>query len=124
MVEQADLNAIIDRVNELTKRLRILEEQFSSSQDRLDDLLRTFMKKNAEIEAGLNESKSSFKSFVSDIISVKKELKDIKREMVKFAPAEKVDELEGFINLLSPMESVTRDEVRKIVQEMMKRGTA
>ena len=124
MVEQADLNAIIDRVNELTRRLRMLEEQFSAFQDRLDDLMRNFMKKNSEFETSLNESKSSFKSVVSDLISIKKELKAIKREMVKLAPAEKVEELEGFINLLSPMESVTRDEVRKIVQEMMRGGTA
>ena len=73
MVEQADINAIIDRVNALTKRLRILEEQFSSLQERADDLMRNFMKKNSEIEATLTESKSSFKSVVGDLIEVKKE---------------------------------------------------
>lgn len=124
MVEDQTVNTLIGRVNDLTKRLRVLEEEFASNQERMEDLIQSFMKRNSAVEKKLNEQSASFSSLIRDVVAVKKELKAIKKEMVKFAPNEKLEELEGFINLLSPMEAVTRDEVRKIVSEMKRSGTA
>lgn len=123
MVDEAGINAVITRVNELTKRLRILEEQFSSMQDRWDEMQQGLIKRSADIEKKADEQSRSFSSLVSDLLQVKTELKDIRKQMIKMAPNEKLEELEGFINMLSPMEAVTREEVRKIVQEMIGGGT-
>jgi TolA-binding protein len=124
MVDEAAINTVITRVNELTKRLRILEEQFSSMQDKWDDMQQTSIKKTNEAEKKIEEQSRSFSSLVGDLLKVKSELKVIRKQMIKLAPNEKLEELEGFINMLSPMEAVTRGEVRKIVQEMIGGGTA
>lgn len=123
MVEDQTIPTLISRANELTKRLRMLEEQFAAFQEKLDDIMRGFIKRNNDIDKSLKEVTSSHKSIISDLVAIKKELKEIRKETTRFAPSEKVEELEGFINLLSPMEAVTREEVRKIVEEMT-RGTA
>ena len=125
MVDNAGgFNEVITRVNELTKRLRMLEEQFSSLQDRWDETQQTIVKRNNVLEKKVEDQSRSFSSLVGDLLTVKTELKDIKKQMVRLAPNEKLEELEGFINMLSPMEAVTREEVRKIVQEMIGGGTA
>lgn len=124
MVDEAGLNAVIMRVNELTKRIRMLEEQFSSMQDRWDEIQQTTMKRNNELDKRIDEQSRSFSSVVSDLLKVKTELKEIRKQMVKLAPNEKLEELEGFINMLSPMEAVTREEVRKMIQEAISSGTA
>jgi predicted RNase H-like nuclease (RuvC/YqgF family) len=124
MVDEAAVNTVINRVNELTRRLRILEEQFSSMQDRWEDTQQNLVKKGNDTEKKIEEQSRSFSSLVGDLLKVKTELKDLRKQMARLAPNEKVEELEGFINMLSPMEAVTREEVRKIVQEMIGGGTA
>jgi len=123
MVEEAAINTVIVRVNEVTKRLRMLEEQFSSLQERWDEREQGLIKKSADVDKKVDEQSRSFSSLVSDLLKVKMELKEIRKQMIKMAPNEKLEELEGFINMLSPMEAVTREEVRKIVQEMIVGGT-
>ena len=104
-------------MSEVGRRLRTLEERFSNlerrSQVTEENMLSSDKKLRAEIKminAELSEIKGQFADFSEKI-------KAIIREFQGFAKVEDVDVIKKYLNLLEPLDYVTQNEIKRIVQE-------
>ncbi|MBW2995760.1 hypothetical protein KY332_00505 [Candidatus Woesearchaeota archaeon] len=112
-----DVSGMIMQVNELARRLRILESRFT-------DLNR---KEQVTEKNMLTERKrftSELKTMDSDILDLKKEINEIRTkmdmvvgELRNLAAKEDIEAIKKYVELWEPVNFVTRAEVEKIVKE-------
>lgn len=119
--EQPPADDVSKQLRELTRRIRILEER------------NTTLRKNQQVteQNMLAENKkitTDVKAFSAELDELRKELNDIKehirilgRQMQETAKSEEVKVLEKYINLWEPLNFVTRNEVEKIIKELLKK---
>lgn len=99
------------------RRLRNVEERLQSVWERTEATAATVAKKTKEHEDVLKELAKAQESVKGELTAIKGELSDIRRELGRFAPSEKLAELEGYLSFIDPMKFVTREEVRKLILE-------
>ncbi|MBR9692137.1 hypothetical protein GOV06_05120 [Candidatus Woesearchaeota archaeon] len=114
-----DVAVIIGQVNEVARRLRILESRYTELNRKIE-----VTEKNM-----LNERKrvaSELKTNDSDVLDIKKELNDLKvrTDMVVdslkgFAVKEDIEVIRKYVDLWEPVNFATREEVEKIVEEKL-----
>ncbi len=104
-------------LGDVERRLRTLEERFSNlerrSQVTEENMLSSDKKLRADIKM-INDELSEIKSQLADILD---KIKAIVRELQGFAKLEDVDVIRKYLNLIEPLDFVTQNEVKRIVQE-------
>jgi hypothetical protein len=103
----------------ISRRLRIIEEQYTNIRRKIqvtDQNMLSYQKKNiTEIKAvnlEINELRHLIDDMQNNILLVIKELR-------LCAKKEEVNVLQKYINLWEPVNFVTRNEVEKIIQEIL-----
>ena len=106
-------------VNGLSRRLKVLEERYTTTRGKIQVLEQNMLQKN--------------KSFYTDIKSINLELTDIKKEIGEikdkivmvikeiqgFAKKENLEVLRKYIDLWNPVQFVTKESVEDIVKEVI-----
>ncbi len=108
---------IVDQVNNISLRLRMLEEHYSNLRKKtqvIDQNMLNINKKNnreiKSIDISLNELKMDLEDTSEKIDLIIKEL-ELSTKKEDFMVLEK------YVNLWSPMNFVTREEVLRLIQE-------
>ncbi|MBW3023100.1 hypothetical protein KY308_03275 [Candidatus Woesearchaeota archaeon] len=107
------------QVTNLSRAIKLLEDKSSN--------LRKKVQVNEENSlAAHKKTFDEMKVIKSDILEIKRDIDDVKdkirliiRELKLTSKSEEVQELQKYIEFWEPLNFVTRDEVKKIVQKMM-----
>lgn len=108
-----------DQINNLSRRLRMIEERFTNIRNKME----VDEKNMISIHKKVN---SEFKTFNSDFTEIRSDIKDIRQEMSMIikelqltARKEDVKVLEKYIEIWQPLNFVTKNQVEKIVKEIL-----
>lgn len=111
---------IYNQINELSRRLRVAEENYSGLRRKSQLTDQNMLSSNKDI-------KTEIKTINSDIHDLKLELKEINekidqiaREMPLFAKRNDVKVIQKYFQLIDPMRFVTVNQVKEIVKETLK----
>ena len=104
-------------ISDVERRLRTLEERFSNlerrSQVTEENMLGSDKKIRAEIKL-VNEEFSEMKGLFEGF---SEKIKALIREFQGFAKVEDVDVIKKYLNLIEPLDFVTQNEVKRIVDD-------
>lgn len=100
-----------------SRRLSNVEDRLQSVWERAETTAATVAKKTKEHDDVLIRLEKTQESIKSELLAIKKELSDIRRELGRFASSEKLAEIEAYLAYIDPMKFVTREEVRKLIKE-------
>lgn len=103
---------------DLTRRLRAVEDRLEEIGQKADIVNDTIGKRTQAHEEGIMTALRSVGALQQDMAGLKKEIKEIRRELLRSASVEKVQELEGYISMINPMKFVTHDEVNKMLKDL------
>jgi predicted RNase H-like nuclease (RuvC/YqgF family) len=108
---------IYHQINELSRRLRVAEENYTGMRRKSQLTDQNMLSTNKEL-------KTEIKTINSDIHDLKLELKDINekidqmaKEMPLFAKRNDVKVIQKYVQLLDPMRFATINQVKEIVKE-------
>ena len=113
------LNKMIERVNANIRRLRVLEQEASSTKTRLtaveEDLLG---KKKSSADAAV-QMQETVESLENRIISLETTQKEIINQLKKTTTSAKIKELEELMAVYNPLASqfTTKEEVERMIEE-------
>ncbi len=98
-------NEIVGRVNDNTKRLRLLEERERLVTSRLSSMDESFYQKIAELEEAIKDLKSGSASQDERIAVVQNTLKELTRQLKFLATRSDVKKLEEKLRIFDPLRS-------------------
>lgn len=114
-----DFSEVKGDINNLERRLRVLEEGFTNIRRSLQVAEQNMLSKNKTFS-------TEIRTLTSEIDDIKNEIKDIKEKILMLVKdlegAAKINEvkvLEKYINLWNPIKFVTQNEVEKIIDEKL-----
>ena len=98
------------------ERVRILESRYSLMRDRLflinQNMINEYRKLNKELKISYDE----IKNIKQELNEIKSLLRNVVNEMQNFAKKEDVKVIEKYMELINPLNSITEEEVRKIIR--------
>jgi hypothetical protein len=113
---QPPSSSIFHSVADVERRLRTLEERYSTldrrSQVTEENMINGDRKIRAEIKI-INEELPEMKAQISDLVE---KVRVLVRELQGFAKTEDVEVIRKYLNLIEPLGFVTQNEVDRIVQ--------
>ncbi|MCX6707164.1 MAG: hypothetical protein NT001_03410 [Candidatus Woesearchaeota archaeon] len=115
-VSVADLS---NQINNLSRRLRMLEERYTSLRKNEELTDHNILKITKGMQRDTAVVTSDLTELRRDFIDLKDKVKLIVKELVECAKSEDVKVLERYINLWDPMKFVSKDEVMKIVEDKL-----
>jgi hypothetical protein len=105
------------QINNLSRRLRILEERYTALRKKTQDTDQGVLNLNRELSKELKLSHSELVDFRREFYDLRDKVKLIVKELKECAKTDEVKVLENYINLWEPVNFVTRNEVGKIVED-------
>ncbi len=108
-----------DQLNELNRRTRLLEEKHSNLEKRLQVSEQGIIRASKEIKKDIKATNIEIHELKKEIADLKDELRKIISELVGCARKDEVDVLRKYVNLWSPVNFVTQDEVERMVKELI-----
>lgn len=106
-------------VEELNRRMRLLEERISSQDGRLDVLEENSIQRHKKLN-------SELKTLLLDINDMKRNIDELKdriltviKQLSLLARKEDLDVLKKYLDLWKPIKFVTHDEVQDIIREII-----
>jgi len=105
-----------NQMNELIRRMRILEERYTNLQTRSQLTEQNMLSRNRSFS-------TEIKAIISDIHEIKREIEEIKNRILmiikELQTSARKDDLERYVNMWEPIKFVTQDEVEEIVKEIL-----
>ena len=108
-----------NQLNELIRRLKILEERYTNLQTRSQLTEQNMLSRNRSFA-------TEIKTIISDIHEIKREVEEIKnrilmiiKELQASARKEELKILERYVNMWEPVKFVTHNEVEEVVKEIL-----
>lgn len=119
--EQAQMMQSDQMILELSNRLRVLESKNSMLGERLLVVNQNMIDEYKNLIKEIKSINEDVKDLSNDLNNVKNILKRLTEEAADFAKKDNLKILEKYINLWNPLNFVTTEEVKKIVQEELKK---
>jgi cob(I)alamin adenosyltransferase len=115
----AILNDVIQRVNDDTQRLRILEQSSESLTSRINSVEQGALQGRNEMQKALSDINEGITALNERLSKTENTMKEVITHMKKLVTESQVKELESLIELYNPVKSnfVTREEMEKFVGE-------
>ena len=118
---QQDMSSFRGDINNLSRRLRILEESFTNLRRALQVTEQNMLGKNKLFTTEIKTITSDISDIKKEIAEIKEKILDIVKELQTSAKRDEVKVLEKYINIWNPVKFVTQKEVEQIVKEFMER---
>jgi len=110
---------ISNETKDIARRLRTIEERYSNLQTKTQITEQNMISRHRQVATDI-------KTINSEMIELKKEINDIKdktlliiKEIQGYSKKEDVKVLERYIHFWEPLNFVTRNEVREIINEIL-----
>jgi chromosome segregation ATPase len=113
---------IVNRINESSRRIRLLEHRIEKTESRLSGIERTVLTQLDDLKISLERLNSRISSLADKITSLENEDSRMNKRLEKTVTKAEIKELEVFIDLIRPMTSsfVTKDELEGIIRKPKK----
>jgi uncharacterized protein YoxC len=118
-VPQQDLvNRLVNRVNDFNKRIRDLEEKVRNITARVNTLDDSLLDKTNDLQEDIQDLEEEISDVRDRIANMEVDIKELNREKKKYVTQQEIDEIENYIDLMNPIQSsfATKKEVKEIVQ--------
>ena len=114
------LNEVIERVNNDTQRLRLLEQSSESLLSRINSLEQAMLQARRDMQKALLETNARLDSLNDRMGKSENTTKEIVEHMKKLVTETRIKELEGLVDIYNPVKSnfVTREELQKALAGM------
>jgi len=115
------LNDVIQRVNDDTQRLRVLEQSSESLTSRMNSLEQAILQSRREMQKAFSEINEGIAALDERLTKAESTMKEIINHVKKLVTESQVKELQNLIELYNPVKSnfVTKEEMEKFVSERM-----
>jgi hypothetical protein len=113
------INEVVDRVNDNTKRLRILEQRSQIFASRMNSVEKEMLRLNKNIQKLVSGLEIRIKKQDERVFQTENTVKEIIKQMKKLATSTKISELEELLEIYNPLKSqfATREEVERMINE-------
>ena len=106
-------------INAASTRLRILEERYENLRKKILVIEHNMLQNNKKVMAEIRASDDQVKEFGHVIEQMKEELKLIIRELKLTAKSDEMEQLKRYISVWEPLNFVTRNEVKKLIGDII-----
>lgn len=119
----AILNDVIQRVNDDTQRLRILEQSAESLTSRVNGVEQGILQSRNDMQKAISEINEGINALDERLGKTENTMKEVITHMKKLVTESQLKELQSLIELYNPVKSnfVTREEMEKLVKEKAKK---
>lgn len=114
-----DLKNVNDQISNLTRRLKLIEERFISLKSKSTMLEESEMDEKKIVEKEVKDLGTQIKDIKLSVSQIKDDVLLIIKELQTLAKKDKVDMLEKYIEIWSPINYVSQNEVSKMVKDMI-----
>ncbi|MBS3103069.1 hypothetical protein J4458_06535 [Candidatus Woesearchaeota archaeon] len=120
--QMPDLSNINSDLNNVSRRLRLLEESFTNMRRSLQVTEENMLQKNKTFATEIKTINSEINEVRNEIADVKDKILMLVQELKTAAKRDEVKVLEKYINLWNPVKFVTQNEVEAIVKDMLEKN--
>ncbi len=113
----ASLNDLSMQINNLSRRLRILEERYTTMRKKTQATDENVLGLNKNLMKEMKVSHEDVVDFRREFYDLRDKVKLIVKELKDCAKADEVKVLERYINLWEPVNFVTRQELDRMLDE-------
>jgi predicted nucleic acid-binding Zn-ribbon protein len=114
---------LVRRLNENSRRIRLLEEKISKTEAAMDSLQQTAINQMNDLKINLDRIVAKMNGISEKLNEMQNETMRLNKEVGRAATKAEVKQLETFIDLVNPITSkfVTKDELERALQERLMR---
>lgn len=122
---QSFSSEIVGRINTNTRRIKMIEQRIDGIELRVGALEEKIIDEMSDLKKSFEQISTDIKAVAEDLLRIQTEILKINKNLDKKAKKIEVKELESLIDLYNPIKSrfVTRNEVKKIIEERLSRKT-
>lgn len=119
---QAVVAELIRRLNDNSKRLRLVEQKITSLESTLSNIDQTAVEQFKQAKLSSDKLNAKIDEISNRIAKVEDDTRKLAKQMERAATRTELREIQGFIDLINPMKSqfVTISEVRKMIEDLKK----
>ncbi len=114
-----DFSAVTSDINNVSRRLRLLEESFTNMRRTLQVTEQNMLQKHKNFATEVKTINSEITDLRNEISDVKEKILILVQELKTTAKRDEIKILEKYINLWNPVKFVTQNEVEAIVKDMI-----
>lgn len=124
---KADMQAfnieIVNRINDNTRRARVLEQRMEGVVARVESLEGRMIDEMNMLKKTIDQISIDVKNFTDNLNNIRSEVLRLNKNMEKSAKKIELKELESLLDLYNPIRSrfVTRDEIDRIIEEKLEK---
>src|SRR3989344_1931310 len=115
--QQSDSSYIL---NEVVTRLRSLESKYNVITEKTLMVNKNMIDEYKLVSRHLKAIESELKELKLEINKIKEVVRDVAKETENYARKENVKVLEKYINLIDPLKFATEEDVKRIIEEVIK----
>ena len=120
--QMQDISGITADINNVSRRLRLLEESFTNMRRTLQVTEENMLQKNKTFASEIKTINSEITEIRNEIADVKDKIVMLIQELRTAAKRDEVKVLEKYINLWNPVKFVTQNEVEAMVKDMLQKN--
>ncbi|MBU0615543.1 MAG: hypothetical protein KJ601_05600 [Nanoarchaeota archaeon] len=114
-----EIAQIVEDVNNVSTRLKILEERYENLRKKLQVIEQNMLENNKKVLLEVKTSEEEIKEFNKVMEQMKQDLRLIIRELKLTAKNDEVQVLKKYIQVWEPLNFVQRKELDKILNELI-----
>ncbi len=110
---------LVKRVNDETRRIRLVEQSVDRFGADIDNLESTISAQNVEFKTQIDSLAKQIKSLSDRLLVLENTAARIEKELAKRATKSELKQIESYINLVSPITAkfVTKEEMERAIDE-------
>ncbi len=115
------ITELMRRVNDDTKRLRLLEQRSVAMDSRVASLEQTLLEQFKKVNQAFDRLSQKIDESNDRIAKIEDDTKKLVRQMDRVASKTELREIQGFIDLINPIKSnfVTKPEIERMLKEKL-----
>ncbi len=106
---------------QINQRIRIIEQRFEEFREHLDLIESNLLEKEKEMNKEINMLTETIRELRAEVKKTTEEYDKVFDKLDSFAPKEKLKVIERYINMLNPIDYVTKEEVEELISEKLER---
>jgi len=122
----AILNEVIQRVNDDTQRLRILEQSSESLTSRMNSMEQAMLVNRREFQKAFSDINDGIGTLDDRLVKMENTMKEVINHVKNLVSESQIKELQNLIELYNPIKSnfVTKEEMEKFVSQRLSQEKA
>jgi len=113
---------ILRRVNEESRRIRILEQRMDRIYDSANNLQENVISQLNDLKLGIERLSDKILKLSERLTNIESEIDKVNKGLGKAATKAEIKQLETFVNIVNPITSkfITKEELERIMEERIR----